>query len=347
MLPVSFLDTLTATQPKAWFVFEGVTEGKGQLVITINKADGTEIGEGPGVWFDLKNIKKMYERATATPSDGFGAPYNSSTEPTIPAISYQIYASDGNAFQAPPDEEKKALVFVHGWNMSFGEYQNFSETMFKRLWWQGYRGRFCAFRWPTMTDLDSYNTSEHRAWKYGPALKAYVNSLPVGYIKNLAAHSMGNVVAGSALKAGLLLNNYALMQAAIPAGCYNSDVSINNYARFVNAEVNDPTPDLANPDKGYRGHLTGVTGNLINFYNINDFALVAGSYPIVGQVAWEQNQISYKPNAFGNLYYDYDPARSFAERYQLWQAGAGAGGHIIRRYGRRQAASALFLCIMF
>ena len=44
------------------------------------------------------------------------------------------------------DEEKKALVFVHGWNMSDGSYFSYSETMFKRLWHQGFRGRFCAFR---------------------------------------------------------------------------------------------------------------------------------------------------------------------------------------------------------
>ena len=322
----------SSVQEKSCFLFEASQEGKGQLVLTIEKSDGTEIGEAPGVWLDLKNIKKMYERARATPVDGFAAPYNSSTEPPDPNVSYQIYAADGHSFQTPLDEEEKAVVFVHGWNMGWDEYHSFSETMFKRLWHKGYKGRFCTFRWPTLTDVDSYNNSEYRAWKYGPALKAYVNGLPSDYTKNIAAHSMGNVVTCSALKSGLSITNYALMQAAIPAGCYNSDAAINNYARFLNAEANDPTPDLANPDKGYRGHLTAVSGNLINFYNINDFALVAGSLPALGEVNWEKNQTDHKPNRFGNLYYDYDPARALAERYELWQAGAGPGGQVIKRY---------------
>jgi hypothetical protein len=41
-----------------------------QLVLTVNKSDGTQIGEGPSVWLDLKNIKEMYQRvdsATAHP----------------------------------------------------------------------------------------------------------------------------------------------------------------------------------------------------------------------------------------------------------------------------------------
>ena len=48
-------------QEKSCFLFEASQEGKGQLVLTIEKSDGTEIGEGPGVWLDLKNVKKMYQ----------------------------------------------------------------------------------------------------------------------------------------------------------------------------------------------------------------------------------------------------------------------------------------------
>jgi pimeloyl-ACP methyl ester carboxylesterase len=269
---------------------------------------------GPSVHLDLKNIKKMYERSKATPENGFEAPYNFSTEPIIPSVGYQIHTADGHSYQEPSDEEKKALVFVHGWNMTFEEYHNFSETMFKRLWHKHYKGRFCSFRWPTLTDADSYNTSEYRAWKYGAALKAYVSSLPNDYTKNIAAHSMGNIVAGSALKQGMTITNYALMQAAVPAGCYNTNVNINNYDRFIRAEVNDPTPDYASLEKGYRGYLTGVSGNLVNFYNAVDFALVAGSYFGI-EVSWEKNQISYKPDdPLGSGYYNYNLFEPFGSR---------------------------------
>jgi len=142
---------------------------------------------------------------------GFDPPYGSGGEPQTPNVAFEIIEFDGHAFDPPADEESKALVFVHGWDMTMDDYHSFSETMFKRLWHQGYRGRFCAFRWPTISGglMDHYNTSEHRAWKYGPALAAYVASQPGHYPKNIAAHSMGNIVAGAALLSGMAINNYA------------------------------------------------------------------------------------------------------------------------------------------
>ena len=76
-------------QEKSCLLFEGSQEGKGQLVLTIEKSDGTEIGEGPGVWLDLKNIKKMYERANATP-DNIERPHESTTMPVAPSASYVL-----------------------------------------------------------------------------------------------------------------------------------------------------------------------------------------------------------------------------------------------------------------
>ncbi|MFA7344692.1 MAG: hypothetical protein WC003_10335 [Terrimicrobiaceae bacterium] len=49
----------------------------------------------------------------------------------------------------------------------------------------------------------TYNASECRAWKCGESLMQFVNNLPTGYTRNVVAHSMGNVVAGSALKKGM------------------------------------------------------------------------------------------------------------------------------------------------
>lgn len=119
-----------------------------------------------------------------------------------------------------------------------------------------------------------YNTSEHRAWKYGPALAAYVASQPSYYAKNIAAHSMGNIVAGSALLSGMSIDNYALLQAAVPAGCYDAGEDVNSYGPFLTAEASTPTPDWADA-RGYRARLAGVTGNLVTgvrAYNLHSRA---------------------------------------------------------------------------
>jgi hypothetical protein len=69
MLPTSVLASLTEQRPTTHFLFEGVSEGKGQLVVTIHNSDGKETAEGPGVWLDLKDVKEMYLRGMALPED--------------------------------------------------------------------------------------------------------------------------------------------------------------------------------------------------------------------------------------------------------------------------------------
>jgi hypothetical protein len=211
--------------------------------------------------------------------------------------------------------------------------------MFKRLWWQGYKGRFAGFRWSTQTSFDSYNTSEWLAWKYGKSLSNYVENylkheMP-DYTMNIAAHSMGNIVTGSALKRGMTLNTYMLMEAAIPSGCF-SDI-VNNFADFATAEQNNHvTPDTG-ADNGYRLFLSSAAtnvGKLVSFFNTVDFALQTGttSVPFQGlgwpfQTNWVQNEIDYKPNHFYNAtldYYDFFPNASQGERSVFFFNGTNA-----------------------
>jgi len=55
--------------------------------------------------------------------------------------------------------------------MTQQDYDSFSATMFKRLWWQGYQGRFAALRWPTYSadsaawmGVFTFNLSEYVAF---------------------------------------------------------------------------------------------------------------------------------------------------------------------------------------
>ena len=302
-----FWGGLTQEDPKKCLLFEGVSEGKGELTLVFLDQNGSEIAEGGSVWLNLMNVKQMYQRATASP-DSLEPPYLSSI--SVFDESSINYAPDvSQRFEEPSDEQSQCLVFVHGWKATYNDAINVSETMFKRLWWQGYKGRFAALRWPTETSSFSYNTSEWLAWKYGKSLHNYVehylkHQVP-SYIISIAAHSMGNVVTGSALKRGMTVNKYLLMQAAIPSGCYND--SVNNYVRFLSADEVRPTPDTA-AEMGYRLHLQSVmgnVGNLVSFFNIDDYALATGTASIIPgwpfQTNWEKNQVEYKPDRFNAL----------------------------------------------
>ncbi|MDD5201253.1 MAG: alpha/beta hydrolase [Terrimicrobiaceae bacterium] len=311
-----------------YLLFEGVTEGKGQLVLTFWNGS-TPLGEGGSVWLDIKNIKKMYQRGKAQPL-GIPAPHDSPSGPFTGPTS--VVDDPWNwPFEKDSKEEKKAMIFVHGWSMDYNTYLNFSETMFKRLWHQGFKGRFCTFRWDPLVANEGqlyageYNRSEHRAFLYGQALKQFAETIKgEGYKVTLIGHSMGNVVCGSALQEGLSVENYLLMEAAVPAGCY--DVSggdgtggVNGYATFWRADDGHPTPDYHNTENGYRGFFSGISSNanrIVNFHNKEDFALFTGTKFGFFQANWEKNQIDYKPDGStdaihgGDWRYAYDASET-------------------------------------
>jgi hypothetical protein len=287
------------------FVFEGASQGSGELVLQIKK-DGQVIAES-SVHLDLKDVKEMYEQASVSDDANFDTPvpenaqFNWVLNRTLPADS---------------DEEKRLIVYVHGFNTGLEDHFVQAETLFKRLYWQGYKGRYASFRWPSPLlflnegEIVAYNLGEFKAWKSGLAFKGYLDYLATtprlqGYTINVAAHSMGNIVTGSALKNGATIDNYVLMQAAVPAGCYDLRHEINNFERFLTAEGSRPTPDYAE-DLGYRDYLPvggQVRGSIVNFFNEVDFALTT---------AWENNEAILKPyDEVGDGRYDYgdpDPA---------------------------------------
>jgi len=276
---------LTGDNPKKCLLFEGAAEGKGELEIVFIQGS-TVIGHGASVWLDLKNIKDMYKRLDI------------SGEHQWPL---QI-------FEPPADETDTGIMFVHGWNVSPDGASAVAETMFKRVWWRGFKGRFTAFRWNTHwaaaldnvpfigEQLDAYladfNDSEHRAWLAGSLLKFYIENSTATHL-NLVAHSMGNIVAGSALRKGGIVENYAMLHAAVPASRYDERFVLRQPIALgvLNKLYWDtPTPDddddIITRSLAYRGQLAQVQGNLINFCLPEDRATT---------LAWEFNNDSLKP----------------------------------------------------
>jgi hypothetical protein len=291
-----FWENLPAEAPTIHLLFEGCSTGKEQLVITINKPDGTELAEAGSVWLDLEEAANLFERAhIGNVSTTFSDMVNTTNA--------SVFASDYTP--APnSDEAKQLVVFVHGWNDSPAICENYAETMFKRLWWQGYKGRFAALQWPTLTGLSTYNCSEYIAFRSAQGTLAYFDWLKSrfpDYSINVAAHSMGNIVMMETLKLQLAagandIDNYALMQGAVPAHCYDADAPI--CPSLAAEESDNPTP---NTYLGYPGAINNaLNGSMANFFNANDYALNA----------WVVNEFGYKPD--GSLgYYIVPPLQPY------------------------------------
>jgi hypothetical protein len=292
-------------------LFEGAGIGLGQLTLTISQ--NSNVVAQTSVWLDLHDIKDFYEQAHATNVTS-GLPPSSLISQC--KIDHTTTKADG--------ETGQVIIFVHGINNTQFNYYDSTETIFKRLYWSGYHGKVAGFRWPcaylpfenTLNPFN-YNIGEFYAWKSASALRVYLNYLRnrsdlTNYTINILAHSQGNVVASEAVKQGGAFDNYILTQGAIPAQCYDTGTPFQQ--KFLDKEASLPTPLYAT-NGGYHGYFTNLTGNLINFYNTNDYALAVGTFA-GHQANWEENQISQKPESFVFAQqYGYAPSTGISSSY--------------------------------
>lgn len=292
------------------FLWEGVMSGACVLTLKLVQPGGGEVVAEP-VHLSLRSVRDFFQRVRATPEDGFPPPWDSNGP--LPSMGWEVVHL--RTIPAPVEADVD-LVWVHGWRLAEWERQNWGEMMFKRLWHAGFKGRLHAFTWPTLSADDpffqvgpegklSFDRSEHRAWKSGTALDSFLRSLRAARPASrraVVAHSMGNVVAGEALRRGAPADLQIMLQAALPAGCYDPR-SVLDEAELLQQDAKKPTPDHAS-DLGYRGYLSPVSVPTVNFFNEVDFALQSARVAGV-DVSWIKNQLTKPDNPLGRGEYAY------------------------------------------
>jgi hypothetical protein len=264
-----------STWPSNQFIWCGCSYGAGALTLTIEDGNSNVLAQTP-VYIQLVDIKQMYECWTVGDRPGF-PPTNT------PVLASDFIAPGAVPFQyTPPTVPTDYVLLVHGWNMNQWDKDRYAECAFKRLYWQGYQGRFGLFRWPTgngitglvsaALDTRNYDNSENQAWQSSVGLTNLLTQLNNEYPGRvyLMAHSMGNVVAGEALRRmnSQLVKIYVAMQGAVPAHCYDS--STPDHATY------SPPDDYAHYwTSGAASYFNGSAGagNYVNFFNTNDYAL--------------------------------------------------------------------------
>jgi hypothetical protein len=275
------------------FIWCGVSNGTGGLKLTIADANSNVLAQTTA-YIQIMDIKQMYERWTV--GDQLTAP--PSTNAILAADNGLPFGVPAFRYPLPQDTNTPYILFVHGWNMESWEKDRFAESALKRLYWQGYQGRFGSFRWPTgsgfvdvwtiatnLTEKDNFDSSEYQAWQSGSGLLNKLNNLNAEYPGHvyMLAHSMGNIVAGEALRlagSNQVVNAYVASQAAVSAHAY--DDTIPDYSfYFPPWSVIADTPDIYGD--WLAGNYGGGAGLIVNFYNTNDYAL---SRPI-----WQRDEL--------------------------------------------------------
>jgi hypothetical protein len=243
----------------------------------------------------------MYERWTVG-----DIPTLAPTTNVLPAADNFTPGQPTTSFQYGPvtDTNTPYILYVHGWNLPSWEKDRFAETAFKRLYWQGYQGRFGLFRWPTdygfkglgtiatnLDERDNYDNSEFNAWRSGLGLDYKLEDLNSRYPGHVyvLAHSMGNIVTGEALRlSGItrVVNTYVATQAAVSAHVYDTNVPDYSFT-FSGASFGPDTPNIYG--NWFAGNYGGGAATIVNFYNTNDYALARSH--------WQLDQLS-KPDKY-------------------------------------------------
>lgn len=208
-------------------------------------------------------------------------------------------------------DEKDLIVYVNGMNMDDYTFRRWTETVYKRLWWLGYKGRVCGFFWENY-GFDSFNASELMAWQSSDALSAFLQSMKGKYNingasrVNVIAHSQGNIITGEAINKAPIgtVKTYMPMQAAISGHVYGKfsdsrcefklDTTIPDFYRYYSSG--------ATPAQPYLIKNIELVKTKINCFNYNDYAL-----------DWWKTSNSLKPNFL--LGYGY--SRSI-KRFSRW-----------------------------
>lgn len=296
-LPSRWFSTLSEQNPRLNLLFEGGQVGTGELRLVLLKKEGesyVEIGEGPGVWLDIRKPNEFVERFSCG-DDHLGD-----------VVAVHRHSSSATFAAPTKDEEKDYVLYVHGYNMAEFEKQRWIETTYKRLYWLGYKGRVGGFSWPCAQSAPQFDPSEEKAWHSAAQLKSHLANLKAhGYRVHVIAHSQGNVVTGEALRQWAaerhkkadgspdpLVRTYIASHAAVAASCYKENVPLMPNPGQETPDVYGIYPPTSLPY--FDGSaMSGAASRYVNFYNPVDFALTSASG---NGFSWETDQ-RWKPTA--------------------------------------------------
>jgi hypothetical protein len=191
---------------------ETVWKGEQPLVLEIIKKSGNNSVAQIEFPMSVTTVQDMYRKKYFSPNDPEGK-------------SGENYAMPGSPPNWPDEERNgKHFIFVHGYNVSASQSQGWHAEMFKRLYWSGSNAMFTGITWLGnesqigTVSLD-YWDNVLNAFQTSKDVAAFVNVMSGK--KSIAAHSLGNMVVGSAIKDhGLSVENYFMIDAAVALEAY-------------------------------------------------------------------------------------------------------------------------------
>ena len=172
---------LHASNSNVYLIYEGVKSGEGRITADLSY-ENKNIGEAGALYSEIIDIREMYEQKRVQASANFPGPDISTyTAPSgVTTIDDPLNSPIDRAWDEDTDN-KSYTICLHGWDKTWYAARSDEQTIFKRMWQRGFKGRYIGFYWPTKNGKTTYNQSEYVAWNCGAAFKGLIDSLPVDY----------------------------------------------------------------------------------------------------------------------------------------------------------------------
>ncbi len=286
-------------------LFEATNAGRGQLIISLYENE-TFLSSSI-VHMELRPVKTFYDRKAVSWPENVTFPYQYKGQPPTPELEWGPETL-GHDFVKPWYEDDNILVWLHGWiphdDENYRRTLVFSfETMFKRLWHQGYRGRVIHFHWPTRKVRGAFGllSSEYLGLKSAEALVDFASTLPVNKRLHITCHSLGGVILAESLRLGLDFDTAIFQVSAVPAEAFDSRPEL-----IVPELANTPTP-RESERWGWADHIGESNTRIYNFFNPQDLTWVG----------WNLAQKEAKPYWKPGRKYKYYGEQAIGEQARL------------------------------
>ena len=208
VLDATWLNQINSAR-KGVLLLEGRAATDKPLVLEVSDAQGKKITE---ISFPLRidGVEKMFRHVNLTFADQTIA--GRLTDKKQPS-NYPDYLTNSQKF-----------VFVHGFNVSPDDARGWNCEMFKRMHQSGSRAKFYGITWhgdeTNNTTVPDYHKNVDNAFATAVPLANLVRYLGDGV--TVAAHSLGNVVVGSAIQDwGAQPAQYYMIDAAVALEAYD------------------------------------------------------------------------------------------------------------------------------
>ena len=226
-LPENFINLMKGDRNKGVILIEGRSPDGGSSISSVSpiilriyekpySSDSTPLCE-LRLPLSLSSVERMYNVSNIRSACG---------------DSTQIQGNFGGNL---PESNGTTVFFLHGFNVPANDSRAWFAEMFKRLWQSGSNARFCGVGWYGDYNLVSgkFNAMHYHRDAYNALQSASAFANLVGGTsgnKIVIAHSLGNMVASKAIKDGLVVSKYFMLDAAIPSEAFVATLQDENAA---------------------------------------------------------------------------------------------------------------------